>query len=85
MGGRRRKKVIVKKVKKTLPKIFVCPNCGGKNLTISVNKEENEEVRVAIVKCGRCNLSDTVEITKVEDIVDAYGKFIDKYYGVVKK
>ncbi len=84
MGGRKRKKV-VKKVKKTIPKIFVCPNCGGKSLAISINKDEEKEERIAIVKCGRCNISDTIKVVNIEDIVDAYGKFIDKYYGVVKK
>jgi transcription elongation factor Elf1 len=84
MGGRKRKKV-VKKVKKTIPKIFVCPNCGGKSLTISINKDEEKGGRVAIIKCGRCNISDTIEVANIEDTVDAYGKFIDRYYGVVKK
>lgn len=79
VGGRKRKKV-VKKVKKTIPKIFACPNCGEKSLSVIIDKENY----IAIVKCGRCNISDSVEIVSIEDAVDAYGKFIDRYYGVVK-
>ncbi|MEM1804394.1 MAG: hypothetical protein QXI77_00155 [Nanopusillaceae archaeon] len=79
VGGRKRKKV-VKKVKKTIPKIFACPNCGEKSLSVTIDKEN----KVAVIKCGKCSISDSVEIASIEDTVDAYGKFIDKYYGVVK-
>lgn len=77
MGGRKRKKEI-KRMKKTIPKVFACPNCGEKTLSISINREEGK----ATVKCGRCNMVDEITIVNVEEAVDAYGKFLDKYYGV---
>lgn len=76
MGGRKRKKV-VKRMKKTIPKIFACPSCGEKTLSININREQG----LATVKCGRCNIEDAVSVSRVEEAVDAYGKFIDRYYG----
>lgn len=76
MGGRKRRKVI-KRVKKTLPKVFACPNCGEKSLSVFINKEESK----ATIKCGRCNIIDEISLAGIEEAVDAYGKFVDKYYG----
>ena len=76
MGGRKRKKV-VKRMKKVIPKIFACPNCGEKTLSISISRDQGE----ATIKCGRCNIEDKVSVSRIEEGVDAYGKFIDKYYG----
>ncbi|HPC27591.1 MAG TPA: hypothetical protein PKX17_02575 [Candidatus Methanomethylicus sp.] len=76
MGGRKRKKV-VRRLRKTIPKIFACPNCGEKTLGIDIDRETNE----AIIKCGRCQIEDVVKISNVEQAVDAYGKFVDKYYN----
>jgi len=76
MGGRKRKKV-VKRMKKTIPKIFACPSCGEKTLSISINRDQG----LATVKCGRCNIEDNVSVSRGAEAVDAYGKFIDRYYG----
>jgi transcription elongation factor Elf1 len=76
MGGRKRKKVI-KRVKKTIPKVFACPNCGEKTLSVFINREEGK----ATIKCGRCNIIDEIPLAGVEEAVDAYGKFVDRYYG----
>jgi transcription elongation factor Elf1 len=80
MGGRKRKKV-VKRMRKTIPKIFACPNCGEKTLSISINREEGK----ATIRCGRCNIIEGgISVSLIEEPVDAYGKFVDKYYGLVK-
>jgi transcription elongation factor Elf1 len=80
MGGRKRKKV-VKRMRKTIPKIFTCPNCGEKTLSISINREEGK----ATIRCGRCNImEDGILVSHIEEPVDAYGKFVDKYYGLGK-
>jgi transcription elongation factor Elf1 len=76
MGGRKRKKV-VKRMRKTIPKIFACPSCGEKTLSIHIDRDE----AIATVKCGRCSIEDKVSVSRVEEAVDAYGKFIDRYYG----
>lgn len=76
MGGRKRKKV-VKRVRKAIPKIFTCPNCGEKTLGISIDRTEGN----ATAKCGRCSIEYIVKVSRVEEAVDAYGKFVDKYYG----
>jgi transcription elongation factor Elf1 len=79
MGGRKRKKVI-RRMRKSIPKIFACPNCGEKTLGISINRDEGK----ATIKCGRCNIEDYVQVSRIEEGVDAYGKFVDKYYGSEK-
>lgn len=76
MGGRKRKKV-VKRIRKSIPKIFSCPSCGEKTLGISIDRNSGK----ATIKCGRCNIEDTVQVSRVEEAVDAYGRFVDKYYG----
>jgi len=76
MGGRKRKKV-VRRMRKSIPKIFACPNCGEKTLGIEIDRETG----TAVVKCGKCTIEDSVQVSSVEQAVDAYGKFIDKYYG----
>ena len=76
MGGRKRKKV-VKRVPKRLPTVFSCPECGGKAVRIDIDREAG----TARVKCGRCKLEALIPISSIESAVDAYGKFIDDYYG----
>ena len=84
MGGRKRRKVI-KKVPKKLPTVFSCPECGGKSIRIDIDKESS----TARVRCGRCRLEAIVPVSSIEGAVDAYGKFVDDYYGggkfIVKK
>lgn len=80
VGGRKRKKV-VRRMKKNIPKIFSCPNCGEKTLAIEINREAG----IAEAKCGKCKINYSLEISSVEHAVDAYGKFIDKYYSGEKE
>jgi len=75
MGGRKRRKII-KKPPKRLPTVFACPNCGNKSISIEVKKGESK----AVVKCGVCGIKAEVQISSIEDAVDAYGKFIDDFY-----
>ncbi|MDI9643770.1 MAG: hypothetical protein QFX35_00960 [Candidatus Verstraetearchaeota archaeon] len=80
MGGRKRKKV-VRRMKRSIPKIFSCPNCGEKTLAVEINRE----MGIAEIKCGKCKINYSLEISSVEHAVDAYGKFIDKYYSEEKE
>lgn len=79
MGGRKRKKVI-RRMKKSIPKIFACPSCGEKTLGIDIDREAG----TATIKCGRCNIEEVIIISAVEQAIDAYGKYIDRYYGQEK-
>lgn len=72
--GRRRKKIL-KLPKKTIPKIFVCPSCGEKSIYVKMNKES----ATAEVRCSKCDINMTVPIIPVDQPVDAYCKFTDRF------
>lgn len=75
--GRRKKKKIVKKVARKIPKIFVCPNCGKQSVFVKINKKDNK----ASVKCTSCNISSEVELRLSEEPVDAYNAFVDAFFS----
>jgi len=77
MGGRKRKKKLVKKVVKKLPKIFICPRCGRQSVSVEFNNDHTQ----AYVKCAYCGLSGNVQVKKIHEAVDAYNIFVDDYYG----
>jgi len=75
MGRRKRKKVVYRRVR-SLPKVFTCPKCGHKTVKAKVSsKEENVEVL-----CGHCGVSQQVGKNSLTEPVDAFGDFIDIYY-----
>jgi len=79
MGRRRKGRKVIKRKPKTLPKIFKCPQCGRETLSVDIREEEGR--RIAHITCGSCNLEDVVLVGRVEKQVDAYAKFLDKFYG----
>jgi transcription elongation factor Elf1 len=52
--GRRRRRVI-RRVKRTLPKFFKCPRCGMDSV-MTVRKREDESEHYFVVACGNCGL-----------------------------
>lgn len=75
MGRRKRKKIVYRRVR-SLPKVFTCPSCGHKTVKAKVsNKEDDVEV-----KCGHCGVSQKVSKNDLTEPVDAFGDFIDIYY-----
>jgi transcription elongation factor Elf1 len=77
--GRRRKKT-VKIPKKALPRIFLCPRCGAK--AVSILLDRNKEI--AKVDCGECGLKDEIKFFHAMAIVDIYCKFIDNFHTSTK-
>ncbi|MEL9990894.1 MAG: hypothetical protein QXP98_10180 [Thermoproteus sp.] len=73
MGGRRRKRKIIVRPKKTIPKIFVCPNCGAQ--TVNVKKIDDKYV----VICGNCGLKEEFEEHPRWSSVDYYNLFVDHF------
>jgi len=74
--GRRRKKVL-KLLKKTLPRIFLCPACGEKAINVRMNRGSG----TAEVKCGKCEIKMEVPLIPADQPVDAYCKFTDRFYA----
>lgn len=77
MGRRRkRRKIQIRRPLRTLPKIFQCPNCGVKAVTIELYKDTKR----ATIRCGNCKLYTELEVPSAFHEVDVYAKFLDLFY-----
>jgi transcription elongation factor Elf1 len=74
--GRRRRRVI-KVVKKKLPSVFTCPQCGEESVRVKLPQGSGR----AIVQCGSCGVKREFEATPSSQIVDIYCMFTDTFYG----
>ena len=70
----RRKRRVVKIVKRQLPTIFNCPNCGEE--AVKVTKSSSG---MTTIQCGGCGLKDEFQIPPSSKMIDAYCKFTDRY------
>lgn len=68
----RRKRRVVHVVRKTLPKVFTCPNCG----MVSVRLQPKEET--TIISCGSCGTSQEIP-NKGKEPIDIYNEFVDRF------
>ncbi len=73
--GRKKKRVVIKRVKPKLPEFFLCPRCGSQTIQVELNRKE----LFAVIKCGSCGLKEEIKISRGSQPVDAYAKFIDEY------
>lgn len=71
--GRRRRRVI-KVMKKKLPKVFSCPQCGMVSVKVSVDSIGN-----AKIVCGSCNLTWSEATQKKTETIDVYNRFVDEF------
>lgn len=80
--GRRRKKE-EKIVRKTLPELFLCPNCAKNSIKVTIDSKNG----VAAIRCSACGLHGHITVQSNTAPVDAYSAFVDKYYeeGAVAK
>ncbi|MEM3140725.1 MAG: hypothetical protein QXH15_04640, partial [Nitrososphaerota archaeon] len=78
--GRRRRKIVKKKIVKPPPKIFMCPKCNVEAVT--VNHIEGEDY--VEVKCTNCGVSAKVRWYPAYLPVDAYAEFYDIVTGAKK-
>jgi transcription elongation factor Elf1 len=67
VGGRRRKRKIILKTKKTPPKVFRCPACEGFPLKLSIDENGNTEA-----KCAYCGLDKKFIVAPGSEPIDAY-------------
>jgi transcription elongation factor Elf1 len=73
MGRRKRKRKVILRPRRTLPKIFTCPHCGAQLVT--VKKTENGY----LVICGSCGIRHEFEERPGWMPVDYYNAFVDLY------
>jgi transcription elongation factor Elf1 len=78
MGRRKRKKVVLR-MAKTIPRIFKCPKCGEVTIRVNMKYKKVKDNRV-MVKCGHCGLEQEAPYTDITEPIDAYGDFIDIFY-----
>lgn len=74
MGRRKRRKKIPRKPKGP-PKIFECPVCKRKGITIELQKKEKK----ARLYCLFCHLEEEMTIDEGDIELDVYAKLVDKY------
>jgi len=76
MGRRKRKQVVYHPVK-IVPRIFQCVACGHKTVKVKVKRKQG----IALIKCGSCGVEKEVKATEISEPVDAWGEYIDIYFG----
>ncbi|RLF13253.1 MAG: hypothetical protein DRJ68_01605 [Thermoprotei archaeon] len=77
MGGRRRRRKVVKRVVRRTPKVFKCPRCDNISVTVIEDEENPEQV---VVLCSVCGLKAKFNKVKKYENVHYYNKFVDCYY-----
>jgi transcription elongation factor Elf1 len=75
MGGRRRRRKVIRRVVRKPPKVFRCPSCDMISVTVSI---EDDEV---VISCSNCGLTSRLEKMKNYESVHYYNVFVDKYYS----
>ena len=78
--GRRKRRKIVRKVRRSLPKFFKCPRCGTDSVRV-IKREEGGERRYVVV-CGSCGLRAEYsgDILLGREPIDLYNMFVDAFY-----
>jgi len=85
VGRRRRsRKKVLLKPRKTIPKIFTCPQCGQQTVKVTVlnmpkSSKDEEPKKLVLVKCGFCGLESTFQYNEIFQPVDYYHRLVDKY------
>jgi transcription elongation factor Elf1 len=68
---------VVKVVKKKLPSVFTCPQCGEEAIRVKLPQGAGP----AIVQCGSCGLKREFEAPSSSQVVDIYCMFTDTFYA----
>ncbi len=77
--GRRRRRVI-RRPRRTLPKFFRCPRCGADSVRV-IRREEEGALSYTVV-CGQCGLRMELsgELVQHKEPIDVYNMFVDAFY-----
>lgn len=79
MGGRKKRRKIIRRRPRGLPKVFICPRCGKQSVNVNISGKEGL-TKEANVICGYCGLEAVVKLSPIQEAVDAYNIFVDKFY-----
>ena len=79
MGRKKRriKRVVVRR--RTIPKIFNCPNCGARAVNVKKIKDEDSGTTKYVVICGACGLKAMYDEKPGWAPVDYYNAFVDDF------
>ncbi|RLG53082.1 MAG: hypothetical protein DRN96_00705 [Thermoproteota archaeon] len=77
MGGRRKKKRVIRRRPRRPKSIYPCPICQREGVIVKIDKKEGR----AVVACMFCGFSDTTEVMPGEEKVDIYSRIVDKVTG----
>ncbi|MBS7610731.1 hypothetical protein KEJ27_00745 [Candidatus Bathyarchaeota archaeon] len=72
--GRRRRRKVIRTFRRTIPKVYTCPQCGKRTVTVQMIKEAN----IAHVACGTCKISGDITLSEGMTAVDAYCTWYDE-------
>ncbi len=72
--GRRRRRKVIRTFRRTIPKVYICPQCGKRTVTVQIVKEAN----IAHVACGTCKISGDIALSDGMTAVDAYCAWYDE-------
>lgn len=77
----RRKRKVIKVFKKTLPKVFACPQCGMVTVRITSHEDDISHDFVYTVTCGNpnCNVRRELRYSAKKEMIDVYNTFVDDY------
>ncbi len=78
--GRRRRRV-VKTIKRTLPKVFACPQCGMVTVRITSHEDEISHDVIYLVACGNvaCGVRRELRYPAKKEEIDVYNTFVDDF------
>lgn len=78
--GRRKRRKLLRPIRKTLPKIYTCPNCGMIAVRVVEKERKVSDIEAFNYKviCGSCGKK--LEKTSEREIetIDLYNEFVDK-------
>lgn len=61
-------------VKRSLPKVFSCPNCGVTSVKVHMNAPN-----LAVISCGNCRLKLDYKFSGRKEVIDIYNEFVDQF------
>lgn len=77
----RRKRRTIKTMKRTLPKVFACPQCGMVTVRVTSHEDDVSHDVIYLVACGNtaCGVRREFRYPMRKEDIDVYNTFVDDY------